>query len=139
MPRSADRPRERELGKPEGKRIGTVTAVAGPGPNPLFVTGKILLRPAYKGASFGASVVVPQSRGRSTSATRSCAAPVIRIDPLTAQVTDVSDPFPTVLDPVGPNGRRPASRSAAARGRHVDREGFMLNPTNCERCRSRGS
>jgi hypothetical protein len=118
---------------PEASRIGTVTAGAGPGPNPLFVTGKIFLTTGYKGASFGESVVVPAVAGPFNFGDTIVRGAVF-INPLTAQVTVVSDPFPRVLDPVGPNG---AAAGIPIRLRRVDvtldREGFMLNPTSCEK------
>jgi hypothetical protein len=118
---------------PEASRIGTVTVGAGPGPNPLFVTGKIFMTTGYKGASFGESVVVPAVAGPFNFGDTVVRGAVF-INPLTAQVTVVSDPFPAILDPVGPNG---AAAGIPIRVRRVDvsldREGFTINPTDCEK------
>ena len=57
----------------------------------------------------------------------------VRIDPHTAQVTVVSDSFPTILDVTGANGQ---VSGIPIRLRRVDvelnRPGFMFNPTNCD-------
>ncbi len=56
----------------------------------------------------------------------------IHINPITAAVTDVSDPFPTFIDPRGANGD---VNGIPIKLRRVDveinRPGFSFNPTNC--------
>ena len=47
----------------------------------------------------------------------------IRINPQTAQVTDVSDPFPTIIDGIPLRMRRVDVE--------LNRPGFTFNPTNC--------
>jgi hypothetical protein len=58
----------------------------------------------------------------------------IRVNPLTAAVTDVSAPFPRYLDPVGQNGQ---TTGIPIKLRRVDveinRPGFTFNPTDCAR------
>jgi hypothetical protein len=124
---------------PQNTQIGTVQAGAGPGPNPLFVPGKIYLTGPYKGGPYGLSVVVPADPGPfdfGLVVVRQS----LRIDPLTAQVTDVSDPFPTVLDPVGANGQTTGIPIRLRRvDFYVDRPGFTFNPTNCSKLRVGGS
>src|SRR6185437_7332109 len=91
---------------PESTQVGTVLAGAGPGPNPLFVSGKAYLTGPYNGGT----VIVRQS---------------IRIDPLTAQAIDVSDPFPTIIEGIPLRLRRVDVR--------LERPGFTFNPTNCSK------
>jgi hypothetical protein len=82
---------------PEASQVGTVLASTGPGPNPLQVPGRAYLTGAYNGGPYGLAVVVPAVAGPfdfGTVVVRQS----IRIDPITAQVTDVSDPFPTIID-----------------------------------------
>ncbi len=63
------------------------------------------------------------SRGPTTSATSSCAS-AIYVDPVTAQVTTVSDPLPQILE-----GIPLRLRSILV---NLDRPDFTLNPTNCD-------
>jgi len=109
-------------GCPEASRVGTVTAGAGPGPNPVFVTGKAYLTGPYNNGPYGLAVVVPAAAGPfdfGTVVVRQS----LRIDPRTARVTDVSDPFPTIIDGIPLRLRRVDLT--------VDRPGFTFNPTNC--------
>jgi hypothetical protein len=94
----------------------------GPGPNPLFVGGKAYLTGPYNGGPYGLSVVVPAVAGPydfGTVVVRQS----IRIDPHTAQVTDVSDPFPTIIDGIPLRLRRVDVT--------LNRPGFTFNPTSC--------
>ena len=58
---------------PQESEVGTVTAFAGPGPNPLFVTGKAYWTGPYNGGPFGSSSSSQQSPGRFTWGTWWCA------------------------------------------------------------------
>ena len=107
---------------PPGSRVGTVTAGAGPGPNPLFVTGAAFLTGPYNGGPFGLAVVVPAVAGPFNFGTV-VVRQSLRIDPHTAQVTDVSDPFPKIIDGV-PLRLRRVDLS-------IDRPEFTFNPTSC--------
>jgi uncharacterized repeat protein (TIGR01451 family) len=124
---------------PEASQIGTVRAGAGPGPNPLFTTGKAYLTGPYKGGAFGMSVVVPAIAGPFNFG-NVVVRQSLRINPLTAQVTAVSDPFPTILTPTGADGQRVG---IPIRLRRVDfainRPGFTFNPTNCSKLQVGGS
>jgi hypothetical protein len=110
-------------GCPSSSQLGTVTAASGPGPNPFVVGGKAYLTGPYKGAPFGIAVVVPALAGPFDLGTV-----VIRqalfVDPNDAHATDVSDPFPTILQGI----------PLRIKSVHVtlDRPGFMFNPTSCE-------
>jgi hypothetical protein len=109
-------------GCPEASRVGTVQTGVGPGPDPLFVGGKAYLTGPYNGGPYGLAVVVPALAGPydfGTVVVRQS----IRIDPHTAQVTDVSDPFPTIIDGIPLRLRRVDLT--------LDRPEFTFNPTSC--------
>jgi hypothetical protein len=103
-------------------RLGSVTVAAGPGPNPFNVHGSIYLTGAYRGGPFGEAVIVPAIAGPFNLGTVVVRG-AIDVDPRTAQVTVVSDPFPTILE-----GIPLQVRSVSVL---LDREGFMFNPTSC--------
>jgi hypothetical protein len=119
-------------GCPESARVGSVTAFAGPGPDPLFVAGAAYLTGPYNGGPYGLAVVVPAVAGPfhlGNVVVRQS----LRIDPHTAQVTDVSDPFPTILDPTGANGQTAGIPIKLRRvDVSIDRPDFVFNPTSCE-------
>ncbi|MGH2878775.1 MAG: hypothetical protein ACRDK4_04105 [Solirubrobacteraceae bacterium] len=116
---------------PAATEVGTVTAFAGPGPNPLQAVGHAYLTGPYNGGPFGLAVVVPAIAGPFNLG-NVVVRQSLRIDPTTAQVTDVSDPLPTFLDPIGSNGEEAGIPIRLRRvDVNVDRPGFMLNPTNC--------
>jgi hypothetical protein len=132
-------------GCPESSKVGTTTAGAGPGPNPLFVGGNVYWTGPYNGhgactpgveaecAPFGLAVVVSANPGPFHFGNV-----VVRqrlfINKETASATDVSDPFPTFLHVVAPNGE---TNGIPIKLRRVDvdinRPGFTFNPTNCAR------
>jgi hypothetical protein len=107
---------------PAASQIGTATAGAGPGPHPFYTQGKVYLTGPYKGAPFGLAIVTLAKAGPfnlGNIVVRSA----ISVDPNTAAVTVTSDPLPQIHDGV-PLRLREVNAS-------VNREGFMLNPTNC--------
>jgi hypothetical protein len=130
-------------GCPASSKVGAVESGAGPGPNPLFVPGQVFLTGPYNGhgsctpgsesacAPYGLAVVVSANPGPFHFGNV-----VVRqrlfINKETAAVTDVSDPFPTYLDPVGLDGQ---TNGIPIKLRRVDveinRPGFAFNPTNC--------
>jgi uncharacterized repeat protein (TIGR01451 family) len=120
---------------PEASRVGSVTAGSGPGPNPLFVAGKVYLTGPYKGAPYGLSVVVPAIAGPFNFGDV-VVRQALYIDPNDAHVTDVSDPFPTILhvqdveNPARTIGVPIRLRRVDLR---IDRPAFVLNPTSCSR------
>jgi hypothetical protein len=116
---------------PEASRVGSVTAGAGPGPNPLFVTGSAYLTGPYNGGPYGLSVVVPAVAGPFNFG-NVVVRQSLRIDPTDAHVTDVSDPFPSILDPIGANGQTAGIPIKLRRvDVSIDRPGFTFNPTSC--------
>ncbi len=112
----------------EASQIGHTVVEAGPGPYPLVVPqpGKppapIYLTGGYKGAPYGLSIVVPLEVGPFDLETQVVRAK-IEVDPLTAQLTVTTDPFPSIIDGV-PSDLREIDAV-------IDRQGFMFNPTSC--------
>jgi hypothetical protein len=107
---------------PAGSQVGTVQTGSGVGPDPLFLAGKAYLTGPYKGAPYGLAVVVPALAGPFDLGTV-VVRQALYIDPSTAQVTAVSDPFPTILDGIPLRLRRVDV--------DLNRPDFTLNPTNC--------
>jgi uncharacterized repeat protein (TIGR01451 family) len=108
---------------PSSSLLGTVTTLTGPGPSPFSVGGKAYLTGPYKGAPYGVAVVVPAVAGPFDLGTV-VIRQALQIDPNDAHVTDVSDPFPTILQGIP---LRIKSVSVT-----LDRPNFTLNPTSCE-------
>jgi hypothetical protein len=108
---------------PAGSQVGTVTTGAGPGLDPFFLSGKAYLTGPYKGAPYGLAVVVPALAGPFDLGTV-VVRQALYVDPTTAQVTAVSDPFPSILDGIPLRIRRVDVT--------LDRPDFTINPTSCE-------
>jgi hypothetical protein len=108
---------------PSSSEVGTVIAGAGAGPNPLYITGHAFLAGPYKGAPASMVVITPAVAGPFDLGTVVVRA-AIRVDPNTAQIHTVTDPFPTILHGISVN-----LRSVAVR---LDRKEFTLNPTSCD-------
>ena len=85
--------------------------------------GKAYLAGPYKNAPFSLAIITPAVAGPFDLGTV-----VVRvalyIDPNTAQISAVSDPFPTILDGI-PLDVRSVSLE-------MNRSGFTFNPTSCE-------
>ncbi len=107
---------------PAGSQVGTVQSGAGAGSQPLFLPGAAYLTGPYKGAPYGLAVVVPAVAGPYNLGTV-VVRQALYVDPTTAQVTAVSDPFPTQLDGIPLRLRRVDV--------DLNRPDFMINPTNC--------
>jgi hypothetical protein len=108
---------------PVASQIGTAVAGAGAGSRPLHVDGKVYLAGPYKGAPLSIEVVIPAVSGPYDLGNVGVRAPV-RVDPVTAQVSTVSDPLPRIIGGV-------PLRTRFIRVT-LDRPGFALNPTNCD-------
>jgi uncharacterized repeat protein (TIGR01451 family) len=108
---------------PESARIGDVTVGAGPGANPFFITnGRAYLTGPYKGAPYGASIVVPAVAGPFDLGNVNVRAAVF-VDKHDATVRIVSDPLPTILQGIPLDVRDVRV--------NVNKPGFFLNPTSC--------
>ena len=101
---------------------GTATIEAGTGPTPLQVTGKVFLSGPYHGAPLSLAVVTPATAGPFDLGTVVVRV-ALRVDPVTAQVTAVSDPIPDVF-----GGAQLSVRSVVL---DLSRKEFTLNPTSC--------
>ncbi|HEX6206486.1 MAG TPA: hypothetical protein VFZ29_11840 [Solirubrobacterales bacterium] len=113
---------------PAGSQVGQVIVGAGSGSNPLYVpeagkapTAAYLAGP-YKGGPYSVVVEVPAQAGPfdlGTVTVRNA----LNVDPITAQVTAVSDPLPQILQ-----GIPIAYRDVRV---EVNRPNFTINPTSC--------
>jgi hypothetical protein len=108
----------------QASEIGTVTAGAGSGPTPFYVTGgKVFMTGPYEGAPFGLSIVVPAKAGPYNLGNVNVRAKV-EVDPHTAQLTVTSDPLPLIVSGVPVNIRLVNVT--------VNRPNFTFNPTSCD-------
>jgi hypothetical protein len=104
--------------------IGSVTAGAGAGPTPFYVTGgHVYMTGPYEGAPFGLSVVVPAKAGPFDLGTVVVRAKV-EVDPHTTQLTITTDPLPQIVGGVPVNLRLVNVT--------IDRPNFTYNPTDCD-------
>jgi hypothetical protein len=110
-------------------QIGHAAVASGPGAYPLVIPqpgnpeSQIYLTGPYKGAPFGLTIVTHVIAGPFNLGTVITRAK-IEVDPLTAQITVTTEPFPQIVDGVPTDLRLIDSV--------IDRPGFMFNPTNCE-------
>jgi hypothetical protein len=113
---------------PSASKIGSLSALAGTGPAPLWIPqpGKaptaVYFAGPYKSAPYSILAVVPAQAGPfdlGNVVVRSA----LQVDPESARATVVSGPLPQFFEGVGVTYRRV----------HVvvDRPEFMLNPTDC--------
>jgi hypothetical protein len=107
----------------EASQIGTTTVAAGAGSEPFWISGHVYLTGPYNGAPFGLSVVVPAKAGPFNLGNVVVRA-AINVNPTTAAVTVTSGPLPQLVDGVP---LRTQTVNVL-----VNRQGFLLNPTNCE-------
>lgn len=115
----------RELANPScpaDSRLGTVTVAAGPGPSPLHVSGSAYLAGPYKGAPLSMAVITPAVAGPFDLGVVVVRA-ALYVEPETARIHAVSDPFPQILDGI-PLDLRSVSVN-------LDRPSFTINPTSC--------
>ncbi|HET7417023.1 MAG TPA: hypothetical protein VFJ61_05315 [Solirubrobacterales bacterium] len=107
---------------PGAAEVGSVTVGSGAGSSPFYVPGKAYLAGPYKGAPLSLAVVVPAVAGPfdlGTVVVRNA----LYVDPESAQVHAVSDPFPRILQGIPLDLRSVDLR--------LDRPQFTKNPTNC--------
>lgn len=112
--------------------IGEVTASVGAGPNPFTVNGgKVFFTGPYGGGPFGLSLVMPANVGPLNLGPEGRPLVIreaVDIDPITAQVTTVTDregphSIPSILEGVVPEIR--------AVNVVLNRPEFIINPTKC--------
>ena len=103
-------------------QVGTVRTFAGPGSQPFMLPGTVTLEGAYGDAPYSLRVVVPAKAGPFDLG-EVVVRQKVYVDPVTAQVSVVSDPLPTVVKGVPVRLQRLDVL--------VDKPGFMVNPTSC--------
>jgi hypothetical protein len=108
---------------PASSQIGILDVGAGAGPEPLRIGGRLYLAGPYKGAPLSFVAITPAIAGPFD-----LGSVVVRIaaylDPVSAQVRAVSDPFPRILQGIPVDVRSVAVKA--------DRPDFTLNPTSCD-------
>jgi hypothetical protein len=108
---------------PADSRLGSVTVAAGPGPSPLHVAGTTYLAGPYKGAPLSMAVITPAVAGPFDLGVVVVRA-ALYVEPETARIHAVSDPFPQVV-----HGIPLDLRSVSV---NLDRPSFTINPTSCD-------
>ncbi|MGN6587097.1 MAG: hypothetical protein ACTHKT_06425 [Solirubrobacterales bacterium] len=116
---------------PAASLVGTAQVAVGTGPSPYKIDGgKAFLAGPYHGAPLSLAVVTPATAGPFDLGTV-----VVRValfvDPETAQIRAVSDPFPDVF-----GGAQLSIRSVDLA---MNRPNFTLNPTSCGPLATSGS
>jgi hypothetical protein len=102
--------------------LGSAETVSGTGSNPLHLTGQVYLAGPYKGAPLSLVVVTPAVAGPFDLGTVVVRV-ALNVEPETGQIHAVSDVIPDVFGGVKLDLR--------AINLNIDRNQFMLNPTNC--------
>jgi hypothetical protein len=109
-------------GCPASSQVGTTIVAVGSGSNPYYFPGTVYFTGPYDGAPFGLSVLVPALAGPFN-----LGAVLVRIalyiNPVTAQVTAISNTLPQIIDGV-PLRLRTISLTLNA-------PQFTFNPTSC--------
>jgi hypothetical protein len=103
-------------------RLGAVTTKSGSGANPLQLGGNAYLAGPYKGAALSLVTITPAVAGPFDLGTVVVRV-ALNVDPETAQIHAVSDVIPDVFGGVKLDLR--------VINLDIDRNQFMLNPTNC--------
>jgi uncharacterized repeat protein (TIGR01451 family) len=108
---------------PSASQVGVVDVGAGAGPQPFYVQGKAYLAGPYKGAPLSLAIITPAVAGPfdlGTVVVRTA----LNVDPFTAQIHAVSDPFPHILQGIPLDIRSIALT--------LNKPNFTLNPTSCD-------
>jgi hypothetical protein len=107
---------------PSGSQVGTTNVAAGPGGHPFHAVGKMYLSGPFKGAPLSLVAVTPALAGPYDYGVVVVQV-ALHIDPLTAQVSAVSDTVPSII-----GGIPIRMRSIQV---NIDKPNFTINPTNC--------
>jgi hypothetical protein len=107
---------------PEASFVGTSNVAAGPGPKPFNASGRMYLAGPLQGAPLSLVAITPALAGPYDYG-NVVVRVALHVDPLTAQVTAVSDKMPQIIGGV-PIRMRTIQVN-------IDRENFTINPTNC--------
>ena len=108
---------------PSSSRVGAVTAGAGPGTRPVYVSGDAFIAGPYKGAPVSIVTVLPAVSGPYDFG-NVVVRIAIHVDPRDTRISAISDPLPQILEGVPLRVRYIQLR--------LDRPGFTLNPTRCD-------
>jgi hypothetical protein len=109
---------------PPASQVGTVTVGTGVGPNPYDAPGKVYLAGPYKGAPLSLAIITPAVAGPFDLG-NVVVRVALEVNPVSTQITAVSDPIPTILQGIPLDVRSIVLK--------MDRPTFTLNPTSCER------
>jgi hypothetical protein len=104
-------------------RVGTAFASAGAGSRPVSLSGNVYLAGPHDGAPLSLAVVTPAVSGPYDLG-NVVVRVALRIDPVTAQVSAITDRLPQILEGIPLRLRRVVVM--------LDRPDFVLNPTNCD-------
>jgi hypothetical protein len=107
---------------PASSEVGSSNVAAGPGSHPFHAVGKMYLAGPFKGAPLSVAVLTPALAGPYDYGTVVVRV-ALHVNPLTAQVSAVSDTIPSIIGGV-PIRMRSIQVS-------IDRQNFTINPTNC--------
>jgi hypothetical protein len=107
---------------PSSSQIGTTNVAAGPGSHPFHAVGKMYFAGPFKGAPLSLAAVTPALAGPYDYGVVVVRV-ALHIDPLTAQVSAVSDTVPAII-----GGIPIRMRSIQV---NIDKPNFTINPTNC--------
>jgi hypothetical protein len=108
---------------PAQSLIGSTNVAAGPGSHPFHAVGKIYLAGPFKGAPLSLVAETPALAGPYDYGVVVVRV-ALHVDPLTAQVSAVSDTVPSII-----GGVPIRMRSIQV---NTDRPNFTINPTNCD-------
>ncbi len=107
---------------PAASKIGSVTVSAGAGPAPYQLTGSVYLTGPYGGAPYGMAMVVPAVTGPFSLGNVVTRA-TINVEPNSPYRVIVTSAIPTIWKGVPLRLQKVSIE--------VNRQGFLLNPTNC--------
>ena len=107
---------------PASSQIGTSNVAAGPGTHPFHAVGRMYLAGPFKGAPLSIVAVTPALAGPYDYGVVVVRV-ALHVDPLTAQVSAVSDTVPSIV-----GGVPIRMRSIQV---NIDRPRFTINPTSC--------
>jgi hypothetical protein len=108
---------------PSSSRLGEVVAGAGAGPSPYYAHGNAYLSGPYKGAPLSMAIITPATAGPFDLGTIVVRV-ALRVDPVTARITAVSDEIPQILQGI-PLDIRTVDVS-------LDRGQFTKTGTSCD-------
>jgi hypothetical protein len=103
-------------------QIGTSNVAAGPGGHPFHAIGKMYLSGPFKGAPLSLAAITPALAGPYDYGVVVVRV-ALHVNPLTAQVSAVSDTVPEII-----GGVPIRMRSIQV---NIDKPNFTINPTNC--------